>query len=246
MCLILLDHGLDPGVGLVLGANREEAYARPSQGPDWRPDPPVFSGLDVLAGGTWLGVSQAGLVVAITNRREAWQGPSEPRSRGQLCYDTLRLVSAAEALDWAVEHLADHGYRPCNLLIPDALTAGVIHVPGRPERRDLSPGRYVLTDGDIDDPNSQRVARAMELTKSSPAARIEDRLTQMERILADADPDAPDRERICRRGETSGTVSACVLALSEAGLDAAQYRYAAGPPDTHCFHDLSTQLQRGH
>lgn len=246
MCLILLDYQVDSGAPLVLGANREEVYSRSSQAPGWRSDPVVFAGLDLLAGGTWLGVSETGLVVAATNRREVFQAAGEPRSRGQLCFDALRQPTATAALDWAWQHLQDVAYRPCNLLIADAATAGVIHsVPAQTERRDLAPGRYVLTDGDIDNLTGIRESRATRLSETSPAGELDARLEQMQRILADADPTAPEHERICRRGERSGTVSSAVLAIMAPDVVAARYHYTGGPPQTHPFEDLSIELQQG-
>lgn len=245
MCLILLDHAGDSGAPLVLGANREEAYDRPSRGPDWQSDPPVFAGLDLLAGGTWLGVSPTGLVVAVTNRQETWDGAGEPRSRGQLCFDALRHHTAAAALDWAESHLGTLSYRPCNLLIADPSTAGVIHVPRAPRRLDLLPGRYVLTDADINTPDSPRALRALQLTQRHPATTIRDRMRQMQEILADADPSMPERERICRRGDRFGTVSSAIVALPDADLSRAQYLFADGPPDTHPYQDFTEQLQTG-
>src|SRR5438552_3923058 len=59
---------------LVL-ANREEAYSRPSAGPQIFPrqvDRPAWmGGVDLTAGGTWLGVNELGLFVAVTNRKKS-------------------------------------------------------------------------------------------------------------------------------------------------------------------------------
>ena len=71
--------------------------------PAWRPVG-AFCGRDGERGGSWQGVSESGLMVAITNRLE---GPLDPivRSRGQLCLDALRQPTSSDAIDWVLGHL---------------------------------------------------------------------------------------------------------------------------------------------
>ncbi|MEC8992263.1 MAG: NRDE family protein, partial [Candidatus Latescibacterota bacterium] len=64
-------------------ANREEVYSRPSAPPAWQQQQRAFAVTDLQAGGTWLGVSETGVVVAVTNRRESLPA-EDPRSRGHL------------------------------------------------------------------------------------------------------------------------------------------------------------------
>ena len=76
MCLIVLFTRQFDTCPLVLGANREERYGRPSTAPRWLGGTPdVFAGQDQIAGGTWLGVNGHGVVVAITNRRARRDAP---------------------------------------------------------------------------------------------------------------------------------------------------------------------------
>lgn len=79
MCLLALFFRAVPGVPLIIGANREEAYERPGTPPQ-RLDGhiPAIGGLDPRAGGTWLGVNAAGVVIAVTNRYKA-KTPAKPR-----------------------------------------------------------------------------------------------------------------------------------------------------------------------
>src|SRR5262245_46629990 len=77
---------------LVL-ANREEFYSRPTAGLRLVPRdgqfPAWMGGTDLLAGGTWLGVNEFGLLVAVTNRRKH-SPPANPPSRGQLCRSLMK------------------------------------------------------------------------------------------------------------------------------------------------------------
>ena len=91
MCLILLAHEAHPRVPLVIAANRDEFYARPTAPADWWDDAPgVLAGRDLRGGGSWLGVTRTGRWAAVTNYRESSaERPAAP-SRGTLVGDFLR------------------------------------------------------------------------------------------------------------------------------------------------------------
>jgi uncharacterized protein with NRDE domain len=56
---------------LLLGANRDEFFARPTLPVNyWEDHPKVLAGKDQVAGGTWIGITKAGRFAAITNIRE--------------------------------------------------------------------------------------------------------------------------------------------------------------------------------
>jgi uncharacterized protein with NRDE domain len=82
MCLILVAWLSHPQFPLVVAANRDEFYARPSAlaGP-WPEDPRVLGGLDLEAGGTWLGVREDGRFAAVTNVRKVDTEKNQPVSR---------------------------------------------------------------------------------------------------------------------------------------------------------------------
>jgi uncharacterized protein with NRDE domain len=90
MCVIYIAFGQHPDHPLILLANRDENYARPSLAAAfWDDFPEIYAGRDLVGGGTWLGVSQSGRIAAVTNYRD----PSAPTgiiSRGQLVADYLR------------------------------------------------------------------------------------------------------------------------------------------------------------
>ncbi|MDB6062423.1 MAG: hypothetical protein JWM78_2526 [Verrucomicrobiaceae bacterium] len=132
MCLILFAIDSHPALPLVVAANRDERYARPTQPLQWWADAPqLLAGKDLEAGGTWLGITRNGRFAAITNvregvRREQWQ-----RSRGELTRDfLLGDMTAADFADYAYaqsEHFA--GF---NLLLGDL-------TPGASLAADLAP-----------------------------------------------------------------------------------------------------------
>jgi uncharacterized protein with NRDE domain len=71
MCLILIAWQAHPDYPLVVAANRDEFFARPSAAAAFWPEAPqVLAGRDLEAGGTWLGISRAQRFAALTNYRE--------------------------------------------------------------------------------------------------------------------------------------------------------------------------------
>ncbi|MGD1986600.1 MAG: NRDE family protein [Desulfobacterales bacterium] len=90
MCLILFSYNMHPDYRLILAANRDEFYDRPTAALGyWTDHPNVLAGRDLKANGTWLGVSRSGRIAAITNYRDpAALSPDAP-SRGILIRDYL-------------------------------------------------------------------------------------------------------------------------------------------------------------
>jgi uncharacterized protein with NRDE domain len=85
MCLILLAWQARPDYPLVLAANRDEFYARPSAPAQfWDDHPEVLAGRDLEKGGTWLAVGRNGHVAAVTNYRDGRAPRLGRRSRGEL------------------------------------------------------------------------------------------------------------------------------------------------------------------
>lgn len=93
MCLILIAYQADPRYPLVVAANRDEFFVRPSAQADFWSDEnstqQVLAGRDLVAGGTWLGISRSGRFAAVTNIRDPSQTEARPRSRGELTRDFL-------------------------------------------------------------------------------------------------------------------------------------------------------------
>ncbi len=85
MCLILFAHKVHPDYPLVMAANRDEAYARPTAAATfWNDSPHIYGGRDLEQGGTWLGITRSGTFAAVTNFREGAGAKKSSRSRGEL------------------------------------------------------------------------------------------------------------------------------------------------------------------
>lgn len=85
MCLIFVAYKYNPLYELVIAANRDEFYDRPSAAAEfWKDAPFVLGGRDLMAGGTWLGITKKGRFAAITNYREPGHHKEGAPSRGHL------------------------------------------------------------------------------------------------------------------------------------------------------------------
>jgi uncharacterized protein with NRDE domain len=85
MCLLLLAVQKHPDYKLLLAANRDEYYDRPTApAAFWNEAPQLLAGKDLRAGGTWLGITKQGRIAAITNYRDAASIKPNAPSRGKL------------------------------------------------------------------------------------------------------------------------------------------------------------------
>ncbi|MFP3917329.1 NRDE family protein [Lysinibacillus telephonicus] len=84
MCLINFHFQDHPLYKLIVVANRDESYARPTKRAGfWDDEPNILAGRDLLQMGTWLGVSRQGRFAAITNFRDP-SLPERTKSRGEI------------------------------------------------------------------------------------------------------------------------------------------------------------------
>jgi len=119
MCLIVFAWRPGHSLPLVVAANRDEFYARPSQHlAQWPEAPDVYAGRDLEAGGTWLGVGAGGRFAALTNIRDPHQPPAR-RSRGEL---VARFLTGKIAIDQYLADVAARSveYAGFNLLVGTA------------------------------------------------------------------------------------------------------------------------------
>lgn len=85
MCIILLAVNSHPRYKLILAANRDEYYDRPTaRAAFWEEAPEVIAGRDLQGGGTWLGLTRTGRICAVTNYRDPASRREDARSRGLL------------------------------------------------------------------------------------------------------------------------------------------------------------------
>lgn len=148
MCLIVVGWRSHPDYPLVVAANRDEFYARPTaDAAHWPDAPSVIGGIDLEAGGTWLGIGATGRFAAVTNVREPTMAKGTD-SRGALTRNFL--LSASPAGDYAKRIDGDR-YSGFNLLLSDG--EDLIYCSNRDgQPRTLPPGIYGLSNHLLDSP----------------------------------------------------------------------------------------------
>jgi hypothetical protein len=171
MCTLLLAHRCLPGVALSVAANRDEMLARAASPPRVVAGPPrVLMPRDEVALGTWLGLSERGLFVGITNRAGAPPDPTRA-SRGLLVVEALR-ASGAKSLHQDLARLDAHRYNPFHLLYADGEAAFVTWSDGETVRQHpLEPGVHVVTERSLGGDDRGRTERLLEVFREQVAGR---------------------------------------------------------------------------
>ena len=124
MCLINFNIGSHDKYKMIIAANRDEFYSRPTAPVHyWEDHPNILGGRDLKAQGTWLAVSKSGKIGALTNIRTPEEMTAEAKkSRGELVVNyLLSKKSPKEYLTALAGYSSD--YAGFNLLtgIPDEL-----------------------------------------------------------------------------------------------------------------------------
>ncbi|XP_006875883.1 PREDICTED: transport and Golgi organization protein 2 homolog isoform X1 [Chrysochloris asiatica] len=163
MCIIFFKFDPRPvsknAYRLILAANRDEFYHRPSKVADfWGNNNEILSGLDMeegKEGGTWLGISTRGKLAALTNYLQP-RLDKDARGRGELV--THFLTTDMDSLSYLKRVSAEgHLYNGFNLITADlSTTKGDIVCyygsRGQPEPVVLTPGIYGLSNSLLDTP----------------------------------------------------------------------------------------------
>lgn len=259
MCTIIAAVQVWPDQPLVIAANRDEALNRPAtEARVWAPGEVasrrVLAPRDLRAGGTWLGINDAGLFVGITNRR-AIPDPRR-RSRGELVFEALGAADHREARA-RIARLGARDYNPFHLLFADRGGASVVWSDGEHlHELDLGPGVHWITERSFGAAASGRHgildSWATQLV-GGPAPDVEG----WRSILADHRPQHPDEppralavalDGVCvhARPLNYGTRSSTLVELGEAH-DALRFFHGIGRPCEAPLveqHDAVEQLLR--
>lgn len=141
MCVAAIAWRADPDWLLVVAANRDEYHERPTA-PLQRWVDGTLAGRDLRAGGTWLGVSEAGRLALVTNYRVEGYPRAELATRGALVTGWLDQAALPDGA----------GMNPFNLAVADAGAARVTSNWPEPAGHELAPGIHGLSNGAFDRP----------------------------------------------------------------------------------------------
>lgn len=260
MCTIAILIDVVDGAPLVLAANRDEIYARPTRPPErLMASPRIAGGVDALSGGTWLALRADGHFAAVTNQRVMVSPPPGLRSRGH----AVKELAAAIDPDSYVAAIDPGAYASMNLVWRSR--DGVAVAYSRREARTLeierlSRGVHVLCNdrlGAAGFPRGERLARGIEAAVQSGlawpalalrlAALLGDHKRGEPHLFESAEDSAHlplDVVRaltaVCIHTPLYGTRSSTIAALApDRVLD---YLHADGPPCTTPFVDRRALL----
>jgi uncharacterized protein with NRDE domain len=254
MCTIALLIDVVAGAPLVIAANRDEIYARPTRPPEvLRESPRIVGGRDVLSGGTWLALRAEARFAAVTNQRALATPPSGLVSRGLVVID----IAVANDPDAVVAALDATRYASMNLVWGDASGAKVAYTRREEGTVDVLPlgrGIHVLCNDRIGAegfPRGERLAAALvpladrplrEVLAALPALLGDHTRVSLEDTPPSHLPPELARELTanCIHSEHYGTRSSTILALDHGRVLA--YLHADGPPCTTPFRDLRSLL----
>lgn len=117
MCIINFQFHDHEQYKLVVAANRDEFYGRPTAPAHfWEDEPDILAGRDLLQMGTWLGITKQGRFAAITNYRDGRGEAQGKESRGAIVRDYLAGdASPKEFLEFIKEK--KNNYNGFNILV---------------------------------------------------------------------------------------------------------------------------------
>jgi uncharacterized protein with NRDE domain len=194
MCLILVVWRRHPTYPCIIAANRDEFYARATESAHWWSDrSQILAGRDLIAGGTWLGITRTGRFAALTNYRAPQQKRADAPSRGAL---VTGILESGASVTEELAHLRRVGadYNGFNLLFSDGERLGV-YESVRAEGRELGPGIYGLSNHLLDTPWPK-----VQQAKARLQAALSD-MTDPTAVLALLRDDTPARdEQLPRTG----------------------------------------------
>lgn len=196
MCVIFFAYRAHPEFPLILLANRDEFYERPTAAAHaWQDAPEIFAGRDLVHGGTWLGITTAGRFAAVTNYRDPAAAKGK-LSRGDLVGDFLKTRVPVEDYLLEIQRRAAD-FSGFNLLVgelsPTRQSLGY-YSNRADEIRILAPGLYGLSNHLLDTPWQKVEKGKAELAKLLQSGSAEK--PELFEILADRtlaeDADLPD------------------------------------------------------
>ncbi|MGA0395123.1 MAG: NRDE family protein [Rhodospirillales bacterium] len=227
MCTFIIRYAPEDDWPVIVATTRDEMQNRPWQAParHWPARDHVIAGRDELAGGTWLGLNDDGIVAGVLNRKDSLGPADDKRSRGELPLEALDHATAHDAAE-ALTHLEAASYRSFNMVIADATQAfwlkstggsgnGVADSPV--SMHEIPTGVSMVTAYDL---NDTRGARTRHHLPKFRAAEIPDPETgdwsAWQTLLASREraPDAGSEGALCIvTGHGYGTVSSSLIAL---------------------------------
>ncbi len=193
MCLITFAYKAHTKYSLILIANRDEFFQRPTQQMHVWQENKILAGRDLEQQGTWFGINPQGALATVTNYRDGRRQQTDALSRGQLTANFLKhKLTAAEYLHQLTPTADTYG--GYNLLLGDCSGLYYHNNHDGSAAEMLQPGIYGLSNATLDTPWPKLISRrtALEQALQQPDPTIEQLLTIMQDSHEAADETLPD------------------------------------------------------
>ncbi len=151
MCLLVMAFQCHPEFPLIVAANRDEFFYRPTAAVKyWADHPTVLAGRDLEQGGTWMGVRKDGRFAALTNVRDPSAFRSNAKSRGHI---VSGFLTGSDTPSDFLENLAHESddYNGFNLILGSSDKLRYFSSATK-KAIPIAPGVYGLSNDQLDTP----------------------------------------------------------------------------------------------
>jgi uncharacterized protein with NRDE domain len=227
MCLVAISWQNHPEYPLIISANRDEFFERPTAAMH-RWESGFYGGKDLRSGGTWLGFHPNGRWSLLTNYRDFTQTGKAEISRGKLVQDFVEGQSRPEEYLRKIQSEMDR-YDGFNLLVSDGDQLFYLSNFGEKIEK-IPPGIHGLSNGLINDPWPKIELAKMQLAEILQAEISEGKLLEilkstkkhsLESLPKTGVPSEMEiglSSQLIRLGENYGTVSSTSVLQHKSGL----------------------------
>jgi uncharacterized protein with NRDE domain len=188
MCITVFRWSPADDSSLLLAANRDEFFERPTQEMHWWSSGQVLAGRDLRANGAWMGITRQGRFALVTNIRNPSLRKSGAPSRGRIVQQFLEDTVSPENFLTTLSALAPEfeGFNLlCGSLSPRAKEPELWFMnSAEAQPKQLPAGVYALSNASLDTPWPKvlRIKQGMRHALSEP--NIETREQRLLRLLA--------------------------------------------------------------
>jgi uncharacterized protein with NRDE domain len=261
VCLLVVASRVIAGNPLVIGANRDEYFDRPSTSMTVlsAAGPRILGGRDERSGGTWLAVNEHGVFAGLTNLPLGGQADPTRRSRGELPLALASHPDAPSAVEAFISSYRPADYNGAWLLVGDRTSLYFIDFTGSVplDALALPPGLYVLENRALGEPSAKvdRVRAALGAASGREGDGSEDDASEgdgygdadtfmirLRGVLANHQMPEPSGVEGGPKGAANcvhldgyGTRSSCLLRYRDDPATPPQVWVADGPPCTTPF-----------
>lgn len=241
MCTLILLWRTVDSYDLVLGMNRDESAMRPAEPPTYADgNPAIVAPHDRQAGGTWIGASGSGLVMALSNRRG--KTSTTARSRGLLLLDALRSPTIPAADIVLQREVEAHEYNFFNLLAATRRELRFFRYDGQVSVTRGHEGLNVLTNEGGNVTGDPKLEIIQNLVAKSPIRTVQDAVRTLQSTLRTHG--SGGGVSLCNHATGGGTVSSTILAVSNADPGENVLLYADGAPCQTPYRDYHEVVRR--